>query len=289
MTLYATLADARVHDKSTSTTDDAILLNNLRIVSRRVDRLFAARLSTDKTPHYFAPYIAELQFMLDRTRINSLHATYRLAWPLLALSAVTAASEALVVGTKVEGWPTIRAPYPFLRLMDGDTWYSFCPSSYEPVLIQVTGTWGVNDHWADAWLDVTTLAAAISDTTGTSITLTDIDGVDAYGRTPWISAGALLQIDSEWLEVTATDTGTNVATVRRGVNGSTAATHDNGATVSVYQVDEDLRDVVARQAAFKYARRGAFEQTTITDLGQIQYPADLLAELRGVVMGYASQ
>lgn len=288
MTLYATLADARGQDKATSTTDDPILLNNLRIVSRRLDRLFAARLSTDRTPHYFAPYIAELYLPFDRTLINSVQYTYRLPWPLLALSAVTIGTESAAVGSVVEAWPTIRAPYPYLRLMDGSTWYDFCPDDYEATLIQVTGTWGLNTNWANAWLSVDTVQDDPLSASGTSLTLSDVDQTDAYGRTPAISAGALLRIESEYLEVTATNTSTNVATVRRGVNGSTAAAHVQTTAVEVFQVEEDVRDIVARQAAFKYARRGAFEQTTITDLGQIQYPADLLQELRGVVAGYAA-
>ena len=35
-----------------------------------------------------------------------------------------------------------------------------------------------------------------------------------------------------------------------------------------------------------YARRGAYEQQTITDVGVVTYPADLVAELRGVLQGY---
>jgi len=47
-----------------------------------------------------------------------------------------------------------------------------------------------------------------------------------------------------------------------------------------------VRRVTARQAGLLYARRGAYEQQTITDVGVITYPADLLSELRGVLQGF---
>lgn len=282
MTLYATLDDVKKSAQITGTTDDDVAMRNLRTVSRRVDRLYRSPLP------YFAPHINTKHFRIEPTRINTLDYTYRLPWPLLSLTAVTLADTALTVGTQVEAWPTVDSPFKLLRMMDGWTWYSYSTSDYEPALIKVTGIWGWHHDYSNAWLGVTTLAAAIATTTITSITVTDIDGTDAYGRAPWLSPGSLLQIDSEWLEVTAVDTGTNVATVRRGVNGSTAATHDNASTVSVYQVEEDIRDVVTRQAAFKYARRGAYESITITDLGAIQFPTDLLHELKSTIAGYAA-
>ena len=114
-----------------------------------------------------------------------------------------------------------------------------------------------------------------------------MDGANPRGYSPRISAGNLLLIDDEYLEVTATNTTTNVVTVIRGANGSTAATHLIAAPVSVWQVEDNIKRVTARQAGLLYARRGAFETANITEIGIIQYPVDLLAELRGVLQGYS--
>lgn len=282
MTLYATLADGKAEMLASTTTDDAKLLNNLRIVSRRIDMMFHSRRP------YFAPWIESREFALSSNRVNSRERTFRLGSPLLALTGVTIGTEALTLTTQVKAWMPLDTPIRKLLLADGgDTWYGYCDSSEDPLRVIVAGTWGYNRDWANAWLAVTTLGAAIANATTTSITVTDIDGTDTYGRSPWISAGALLKIDDEYLEVTATNTSTNVATVRRGVNGSTAAAHDNGDTVSVYQVEEDIRQVVARQAGSMYARRGAYTATQITDIGAVTYPPDLLPELRNTIAGYA--
>jgi hypothetical protein len=284
MTLYATLADAKstmAAGSSSSTTDDAIVLRNLRVVSRRIDRLFQSRRP------YFAPYIESREFALNPEYINSREGTFRFNDPLLALTGTSVGTEALTLGTGVKAWPTLTTPIHKLLLVGSYTnWYGYCNDLNEPNRVTIAGTWGYHRDWANAWMAVSTLSAAIVSTTATTFTVADIDGADLYGRIPMISAGALVKIDDEYLEVIATDTATNTATVLRGVNGSTAATHLNAASVSVYQVEEDIRDIVARQAGFKYARRGAYENINIADLGTIQFPADMLAELWGVLRGY---
>lgn len=70
----------------------------------------------------------------------------------------------------------------------------------------------------------TTLNGAISSTSSTSITVTSASGFPGSGNYN-------IQIDSEVMTVTAGQ-GTTTWTVTRGVNGSTAATHSNGATVT---------------------------------------------------------
>ena len=74
----------------------------------------------------------------------------------------------------------------------------------------------------------TTLAAAISSTSATSATLTNVEDV---------SKGQFLLVDNEMLEVTEVypgDPGT--VTIVRGARGSTAATHSSGALVRIEPV-----------------------------------------------------
>jgi hypothetical protein len=73
-----------------------------------------------------------------------------------------------------------------------------------------------------------TLAAAVSDTTGTSVSLSDIAD---------ISKGLFIMVDNEMMEVLDTFEGTpDTATVIRGSRGSTAATHSSGAIVRIEPV-----------------------------------------------------
>lgn len=70
----------------------------------------------------------------------------------------------------------------------------------------------------------TTLSASIASTGATSMTVTSASGFPGSGNYN-------IQIDSEVITVTAGQ-GTTTWTITRGVNGSTAATHSNGATVT---------------------------------------------------------
>lgn len=103
----------------------------------------------------------------------------------------------------------------------------------------IVGKWGYEDRR----VSLTTLGAAISSTTATTITLS------AAG-----SPGMTLLIDSEQLYMTA---GTTTATVTRGVNGTTAATHSNGATVERYLYDSRAHDVCLRLAQRRWRGRDA--------------------------------
>lgn len=83
-----------------------------------------------------------------------------------------------------------------------------------------------------------TLGAAISSTTATSVTMTAGHG---------LQAGDLIVVDSEQIYVSAVST--NTLTVERGANGSTAATHSNGATVSRRVYPANITAACAMRAA----------------------------------------
>lgn len=282
MTYYCTLADARAELKAENTTDDVSLFNRVRAASERLDRIFQSRRP------YFAPWNETRHKRVLTESVYSQQNTFLFDDNLLALTSVTLNLTALTVGTDVEAWPTIRPPFRKLRLIDWTrSWYNYLDTSVTapPPYVQINGIWGFHRDYANAWLKVDDLAANITDSV-TSLTVADIDGSDPYGRTPRLSAGALIRIGTEYMDVLSTNTTTNIATVRRGVNGSTAAAHSTNDDVDVWQVEEPVRNIIARQAAFKYARRGAYESAVITEVGAVQFPADQLAEVWGVVTGY---
>lgn len=280
MTSYASLAQVKAELKADLTTNDAITQNYARIVSARIDLIMGQE-------DYFAPYIDTRYYEVDPRNVNSRKGILWLNDNLLAATAITAGTTALTLGSNVEYYPRAKTPYPALRLTDccSNTWYSYACGADPCDLLEVTitGTFGYRTRYpTDGWLAADTLNGAINASV-TTITVTDVDGADYYGITPRISAGNLLQIDSEWLEVTATNTTNNTATVRRAANGSTAAAHNNGATVSVWYPETVITRITARQAAALYARRGAFEGAVMTEVGIVTYPADLLSELVGVL------
>lgn len=284
-TLYCSLDDVKREMLATSTTDDAKVLRFIHQISARIDTLFRMG------PSLFVPTIAARRIALNPSAINSTEGTLSFNRPLLSLTGVGINSQTLVVGTTVQAYPVDSIPYFQVQLL-GDAWSSWytdsCSDARGVQFATLTGVWGYNEDYANAWVAVDTLAAAITTTTATTLTVTDVDGANPFGESPRISVGHLLQIDSEWMTVSAVNTTTNAVTVVRGVNGSTATTHLINVPVSVYTVDESIRRAVTRQAAAQYARQGAYETRKVTDFGAVDYPADLLTEVKDLLNLFAN-
>lgn len=280
--LLCTLAEARRQHKvaDADTGDDVILLDNIRAVTARANKLMLGKSSRWD---YFGPTIEARQIPLSAYLINSNANTLRLDRPLLSLTAVVA--YLTTVTSVAEVYPQGDGPYRHIRITSsGLRWWDYA-SDTDPSYATITGVWGYHSDYDNAWLAADALAGDINASV-TSLTVADVDGADLYGLTPRISVGHLLKIDSEFMEVSATNTASNVVTVRRGANGSTAAAHSSGATVYTWQVEGPVRDVAARMAGFKYARRGAYEASQLDGIGQINYPQDLLREFAAVIGGY---
>ncbi len=118
-------------------------------------------------------------------------------------------------------------PYWHIELNPNGTQLYRWPT--HPRAIKVTGIWGYSNETASAG----TIAAAISSTTATSVTMTD-------GHTA--EAGDTLIVDSEQMYCSAA--AGNTLTVQRGVNGTTAATHLILAAVTVRRYPRDIEEAV---------------------------------------------
>lgn len=286
MTLYCTLAEAKTEVKAETTVDDTVVLSLIRQVSRRIDAKFRTRNSQQGSVPVFAPYIQTRKIPLNARTVNSGMGILYFHQMLLALTTLTAGTTVLT-GTQFELYPPLTPPYQQVRLLEGVgyDWWQYALSSDILTYVTVTGIWGWNRDYANAWMSVDTLSAGIT-SSATSLTVADIDGANAYGLTPRISAGNLLQIDSEWLEVTATDTATNTATVRRGMNGSTAVLHNSGTAVAVWLVDEGINRACVRQVGSEYAKRGAYDVSDISDVANLVFSADLMWEVKQIIQEF---
>jgi hypothetical protein len=134
--------------------------------------------------------------------------------------------------------PFDRAPYRSLYVHgNGASRFPVVPRG-----TGITGKWG----YADTRRTATATASAIADATTTSITVSD----DAE-----FSAGQTLLIGSEQLYVRAL-AGSNVLTVERGANGTTAATHDATA-IDIYEYPASVADCANRIALLRWRSRDA--------------------------------
>ncbi len=284
MTNYCTLDDTKKELKAkdaVNTTEEPKLRNYIRTVSSRIDEI----MGTPRRP-YFAPYTEQRKFRLSARRVNSWDNVFWLDnSPILSvLSVLRGASD---ISSVVEIYTDREEVDRGLRITDNCSSWWDCTHQRPPVFIYITGVWGWHEDYDNAWDKVDdVLDAAGITATDTEITVADADGEDLEGYTPRFSPGNLIRIDSELMDVTAVNTTTNVLTVRRARNGTTAAAHLINADIEVYQVDIRIRRIVTRQSALLYARRGAFQVETLDGVGVVTYPQDLLSELKATLQGF---
>jgi hypothetical protein len=272
---YASLADIKEEVKTNQTVDDAIVINYGRRASQRIDRLFQSDVP------FFFPTIKTRAIRVSPDAVNSDDGTLSIPYNMLELTSLNMNDTAV---TTVEVYPPYTSPTRLLRLTGSDSWcypnwysYQSCNLPYAPIQAIVAGVWGFHRDYANAWLSITTLTTVfIATTTQTTFTVASIAD---------LSPGQMIKVESEYMEVVSVSVLT--VTVKRGINGSTAAIHNSALPLYVWQVEEPIRRAVQRQAAFMYARKGTYESAVVSEIGLIQFPADLLSEVYGVVSGYA--
>lgn len=151
--------------------------------------------------------------------------------------------------------------------------------------IQVDGIWGYHPNWPNAWADS---GDSVQDnplsSSAAALTVSNADAPLTTGYGQRFAVGQLLRIEDEYLHVLAINTTTNVLTVTRGVNGTTAASHDQSTLIEVYQPPADIRQVCLRVAVWLYKQRDAgFVQAAGALRGQMVVPPALPADVEQVL------
>ncbi len=145
---------------------------------------------------------------------------------------------------------TLDGPISVLRLT-GNQVFVWDESPLRAV--SITGVWGWHDRWSRAWRSSgDSLQDNPLSSSATTLTVSDADGVDSHQQTPRFQVGQLLRIEDEYLRVLAVDTNTNVLTVLRGVNGTTAAAHVQTTPIDIYQPALEVEMLCLRWAAWLY-------------------------------------
>jgi hypothetical protein len=162
-------------------------------------------------------------------------------------------------------------PYWAITLTEtGGVIWQYGTTGNREYVIGVLGVWGVHDDYSNAYTVGSTLAAAITTTTATTFTVATNGGAN-------FSNGMILRIDSEWLACDGVSTDT--LTVRRGINGSTAATHLISANVEIFHPVQSMAEACKMIALNVYRRFGQRTGTggdvTITGAGVVITPKDV--------------
>ena len=188
-----------------------------------------------------------------------------------------------------------RTPYSQVQLVeDGTTTtYSFNGSRYKSNAL--TGIWGYHDEWADAWEDSgdTVQDSPSINSTVTTVTVTDADGDDINGLTRRFKIQQLLKIEDEFIWVTDVNINDNTLTVRRGMNGSTAATHLQNVAISIFRPMDEIRHAIETLATYLYQRRSSIgtesDRPLATMEGVLVMPSMIPEEVKSILRPYRKE
>ena len=148
-------------------------------------------------------------------------------------------------------------------------------------VISVKAWWGFHNQYTQrGWTAIDTLSAAISDTTGLVFSTTN----------QAIRTNDIFKIDTEIFNTANANQTNGVVTVnQRGDNGSTAATHSNGATLSRWNVQPEIKQIVMETVLNIYqTRSGQSSQgrITFTQAGIVLRPQDYSDHAQKVIVSF---
>ena len=182
-----------------------------------------------------------------------------------------------------------RSPYTTIEI-DQSTTANFSFYTTPRKSQQVIGTWGFHDDWSNAWIDS---GDTVQDGSGinssvTAVTVANPNGADVNGITPRLTPQQLIKVNSEYMHVVKISGA--ALTVKRGVNGSTAASHSNGDTISVYQPMWDVVAAMEVLASYQYRRRTGVgtdaDRPLATSDGVLILPSRLPDEVKSLLKRY---
>lgn len=265
---YACLRDAKleraVRDMNVNT-DDNYLMRALLAAAEGVDRLCGMAFYPELTTRYY-------DASPNNWYING-NELY-LGYPLLTASAIIdGLGNTLVANTDYHLLPYGSGPYFYVRLLStSSASWALYSTNWEKA-ISVSGVWGYHTRYSRAWINsLDTVQDDPLTAVATTLTVTDVDDNDAAWNAPRFSPGMVLKIDDEMLLLVEVDNNTQELTVQRGFGGTTAAEHDQGKAIYIWNADETVKRVCARWANAMLQLRGNFETVRYDGVATTAYP-----------------
>ncbi len=267
---YATLAEYKAwvtSPGSTLSTDSAddviigrILESACRYIEQQSNRTFYPRVETRS---YDVPDDESLWLDDD----------------LLEVITLTNGDDTTIAATEYNLIPKNYYPKFEIAIKDGSDIYFTGDTTYgDDYVIEVLGYWGYHDKYNQlAWTAGGTLASAITTTTASTFTMTG-------GHS--LVTDNIVKIDNE---VMCIGVSSNTCTpIRRGDNGSTAATHLNGATVYYWSPLPQVKQAALEITVNAYHRRfgtNVSGESVVTPGGAVIGPRDISAFAQAVIVG----
>ena len=190
-----------------------------------------------------------------------------------------------------------QTPYKRIQITDDTsaTVSEFTFNTTQFAANKVTGSWGYHKDWVNAWEDSgdSVQDAGGINATVTTITVTDADGDDINGLENRFKTQQLIRLGSEMLWITGRNTADNELTVRRGMNGSTAAVHANDVQIDVYRPQSEIVEAMMVFGTYLFRHKNVVgkgeDLGIVTSDGAMIMPKNLPNEVQGMLNAYRKQ
>lgn len=286
---YATLAQLRAEldTRDTDTSTDEEMIRALAYCTDRIDRAIES--------YTFFPMLDTL--LCDSTYFTDEH-TMRLDKPVLEVTSLTGFDGEAKTQWNKQPSTLSAADYrldplnntPALRIVWlalYDAYLDGAVFSNRTQYVYINGVVGYHSNYGTAWVSSTDTLQANINATSTTLSVNDADGADALTNSPRFSPGNLIRINSEYMAILAVNGSTNELTVKRGLYGSTAASHVATDTIDTYQVEPAINRACYRWAAQLIGERGNFAVLQVDALGgTTRFPVDMPGEVKAVLHRY---
>jgi hypothetical protein len=130
---------------------------------------------------------------------------------------------------------------------------ALAPPTNRTQAVVLVGIWGYHQNPASMWLnsndtvqDVAGINSSVQE-----ITVNNADGLNPNGVKRFETL-QYIKVDDEFMLITGVNTVTNKLTVKRGVNGTTAAAHGNADVIATFTADDIFASAVRRRVVFLY-------------------------------------
>ena len=265
---YKTFVTSRGQTATTDDTDDAVIEQILKSVSRYVDA---------QTGRWFFPRVETRYYSVPDSDSLDPRAL-PLDGDLLEVITVVNGDGVTIPSTEYTLRPRNTSPYLYIRLKATSTYYWATDSAgdYHDV-IAISGIWGYHSRYSEAWRHDSALNEDL-DSSETAIDM--VDGTDYV-------VGDLIRFGNELSYVSAKNSHTVTGT--RGENGSTATTHTTGTGVTIWRFMDDLKIATLETALQAYKRRYGTSGTntaTVTAAGVVLSPKDIPSIMADFIRTY---
>ena len=147
-------------------------------------------------------------------------------------------------------------------------WYKGISWKFKTPLdkVRINGTWGYVKNYENAYRIIE--PSPVLDASTTTIPVSDVS---------WYNVFSHIRIGTELMLIVNIDSATSTLTVERGVNGFTAATHDNTEDIELFIVDQLVKKECRRLAVRAYQFRNSVtltggEQQRELRIGPVKLP-----------------